>query len=68
MQWAEAWDAAHQSGTPLQKDSIVHVWQRSTDLAGVLADGFDVLLNVGYFENSWYAATSYPEPEPEPEP
>ena len=54
VQWAEAWDAAHNSGTPLQKDSIVHVWQTSTDLAGVLADGYDVLLNVGYFENSWY--------------
>jgi len=32
----------------------------------VLADGFDVLLNVGYFENSWYVAISRPEPEPSP--
>jgi hexosaminidase len=58
VQWAEAW----QSGRGrMQKDSIVHVWQKSTNVAEVLADGHNVLLNVGYdpmgegrTSDSWY--------------
>merc|ERR1719231_1804463 len=53
VQWAEAWGAAH-TRVKLHKDSIVHVWQSTTNVAEVVADGYDVIINVGYFEQSWY--------------
>ena len=51
VQWSEVYD---HFGTALDARTVVHVWKSSTNVTAVLADGFDVLRNVGYSSNSWY--------------
>lgn len=34
--------------------TVVHVWKPSTNVTAVVAAGYDVLVNVGYVDNSWY--------------
>mmetsp|Transcript_29905 Transcript_29905/g.92579 ORF Transcript_29905/g.92579 Transcript_29905/m.92579 type:complete len:512 (+) Transcript_29905:1189-2724(+) len=51
VQWSEVFDHFK---TDLDKTTIVHVWKSVTNVTEVLADGYDVLLNVGYDETSWY--------------
>ena len=38
----------------LAKETIVHIWKSVTNVTEVLADGYNVLLNVGYDASSWY--------------
>ena len=51
IQWSEVFDHFK---TELPKDVIVHIWKSVTNVTEVVADGYNVLLNVGYDANSWY--------------
>ena len=51
VQWSEVFDHFK---TALPKEVIVHVWKSVTNVSEVLADGYDVLRNVGYDATSWY--------------
>ena len=51
MQWSEVFDHFK---TRLPKEVIVHVWKAVTNVTEVVADGYDVLRNVGYNKKSWY--------------
>merc|ERR1712203_77547 len=51
VQWSEVFD--HFKGQ-LAKETIVHIWKGVTNVTEVLADGYQVLLNVGYNAKSWY--------------
>ena len=51
VQWSEVFDHFK---TKLDKRIVVHVWKSVTNVTEVLADGYDVLRNVGYYKNSWY--------------
>ena len=51
VQWSEVFD--HFKAT-LPKNTVVHVWKDDTNVTEVLADGYDVLRNVGYDATSWY--------------
>ena len=44
--------------TNLDKRTIVHIWKANTNVTEVVANGYNVLLNVGYFNMSWYQAPS----------
>ena len=50
MQWSEVFD---HFGTDLPKDVIVHIWKSVTNVTQVVADGYNVILNVGYDKTSW---------------
>ena len=50
-QWSEVYDHFK---SDLPKNTIVHVWKAVTNVTEVLADGYDVLRNVGYDATSWY--------------
>eukprot|EP00945_MAST-04E_sp_MAST-4E-sp1_P006967 g6967.t1 len=51
IQWSEVFDHFK---TELPKDVIVHIWKSVTNVTEVVADGYNVLLNVGYDAKSWY--------------
>jgi hexosaminidase len=51
VQWSEVFDHFK---TELPKDVIVHIWKSVTNVTEVVADGYNVLLNVGYDKTSWY--------------
>lgn len=51
IQWSEVFDHFK---TELPKDVIVHIWKSVTNVTEVVADGYNVLLNVGYDSTSWY--------------
>ena len=51
VQWSEVYDHFK---TKLDKRTVVHVWKPVTNVTAVVADGYDVLLNVGYTNVSWY--------------
>lgn len=51
VQWSEVFDHFK---TELNKDIIVHIWKGVTNVTEVVADGYNVLLNVGYDKTSWY--------------
>ena len=51
VQWSEVFDHFK---TRLPKEVIVHVWKAVTNVTEVVADGYDVLRNVGYNKKSWY--------------
>ena len=51
VQWSEVFDHFK---TKLPKQVIVHVWKSVTNVTEVLADGYNVLRNVGYDATSWY--------------
>jgi hexosaminidase len=51
VQWSEVYDHFK---TKLAKETVVHIWKSNTNVTEVLADGYDVLLNVGYYPKSWY--------------
>ena len=51
MQWSEVYDHFK---TRLAKDVIVHVWKAVTNVTEVVANGYDVIRNVGYDATSWY--------------
>eukprot|EP00750_Incisomonas_marina_P025664 INCI5614.1.p1 GENE.INCI5614.1~~INCI5614.1.p1 ORF type:complete len:640 (-),score=92.44 INCI5614.1:104-2023(-) len=51
VQWSEVFDHFK---TELPKDVIVHIWKSVTNVTEVVADGYNVLLNVGYDPTSWY--------------
>ena len=38
----------------LERRTIVHIWKSVTNVTQVVADGYNVLLNVGYNNISWY--------------
>ena len=40
--------------TKLDKNVIVHVWKDVTNVTEVVANGYDVIRNVGYDNISWY--------------
>ena len=40
--------------TTLDKRTIVHVWKSVTNVTEVVANGYRVLRNVGYYPLSWY--------------
>jgi hypothetical protein len=40
--------------TSLDLSTVVHVWLRDTNVTEVVANGYDVLVNVGYVPHSWY--------------
>lgn len=50
VQWSEVFDHFK---TELPKDVIVHIWKSVTNVTEVVADGYNVLLNVGYDPTSW---------------
>ena len=54
VQWSEVFDHFKAA---LPKEVIVHVWKAVTNVTEVLADGYNVLRNVGYDKTSWCAAT-----------
>ena len=51
VQWSEVYDHFK---TALPKEVIVHVWKSVTNVTEVVANGYDVLRNVGYDKTSWY--------------
>jgi len=51
VQWSEVFDHFK---TKLDKKTIVHIWKSVTNVTEVVADGYNVLLNVGYDSTSWY--------------
>merc|ERR1712166_183423 len=51
VQWSEVFDHFK---TELDKRTIVHIWKSVTNVTEVVADGYNVLLNVGYDATSWY--------------
>eukprot|EP00940_MAST-03C_sp_MAST-3C-sp2_P000220 g220.t1 len=51
VQWSEVYDHFK---TELDKRTVVHIWKSNTNVTEVVANGYDVLRNVGYFQNSWY--------------
>ncbi len=46
-------------GTQLPKEVIVHIWKSVTNVTEVVADGYNVLLNVGYDATSWFVHTAH---------
>jgi len=51
VQWSEVFDHFQDK---LAKGTIVHIWKPNTNVTQVVADGYNVLINVGYVEDSWY--------------
>ena len=51
VQWSEVYDHFK---TKLNKDTIVHIWKSVTNVTEVVANGYKVLVNVGYNKLSWY--------------
>lgn len=51
VQWSEVYDHFK---TALPPQVIVHVWKSVTNVTEVVANGYDVLRNVGYDSTSWY--------------
>ena len=51
VQWSEVYDHFK---TDLDKKTIVHVWKSVTNVTEVVANGYDTIVNVGYFDKSWY--------------
>jgi len=51
VQWSEVYDHFK---TTLDKQTIVHIWKSVTNVTEVVANGYNVLLNVGYDSQSWY--------------
>jgi hexosaminidase len=51
VQWSEVYDHFRAS---LPKETIVHIWKGVTNVTEVVANGYDVLRNVGYNNVSWY--------------
>lgn len=51
VQWSEVYDHFK---TKLDKKTIVHIWKSVTNVTEVVANGYNVLLNVGYDATSWY--------------
>ena len=70
VQWSEVYDHFK---TKLDPRVIVHVWKDVTNVTEVVANGYDVLRNVGYDKTSWsarqrhtHARARTPPPRPEP--
>jgi len=40
--------------TSLDPATVVHVWKSDTNLTEVAANGYEMLVNVGYVPESWY--------------
>jgi hexosaminidase len=51
VQWSEVYDHFK---TQLPPEVIVHVWKSVTNVTEVVANGYDVIRNVGYDATSWY--------------
>lgn len=51
VQWSEVYDHFK---SKLAKETVVHIWKSVTNVTEVVADGYQVLLNVGYNNESWY--------------
>lgn len=51
IQWSEVFDHFKEK---LPKETIIHVWKTVTNVTEVVALGYNVLRNVGYYSNSWY--------------
>jgi len=51
VQWSEVFDHFK---SDLPKETIVHVWKSVTNVTEVVALGYNVLRNVGYYPKSWY--------------
>jgi len=51
VQWSEVFDHFKDK---LPKETIIHIWKDVTNVTEVVADGYNVLVNVGYFPLSWY--------------
>lgn len=51
VQWSEVYDHFQ---TKLNKKTVVHIWKSNTNVSSVLANGYEVILNVGYWPKSWY--------------
>tara|TARA_B100000780_G_C20714704_1_gene284109 strand:+ start:214 stop:504 length:291 start_codon:yes stop_codon:yes gene_type:complete len=51
VQWSEVYDHFK---TKLDKRTVVHIWKPNTNVTEVAANGYDVLINVGYVAKSWY--------------
>jgi hexosaminidase len=51
IQWSEVYDHFK---TKLDKRTVVHIWKSNTNVTEVVANGYQVLLNVGYCGDSWY--------------
>eukprot|EP01062_Namystynia_karyoxenos_P048312 TRINITY_DN3672_c0_g1_i7.p2 TRINITY_DN3672_c0_g1~~TRINITY_DN3672_c0_g1_i7.p2 ORF type:complete len:629 (+),score=239.74 TRINITY_DN3672_c0_g1_i7:76-1887(+) len=51
VQWSEVYDHFK---TKLDKKTVVHIWKSVTNVTEVVANGYQVLLNVGYNSVSWY--------------
>ena len=51
IQWEEVF--VH-FGSALAKESIVHVWKSTATLPQITSLGYQALINVGYYNESWY--------------
>jgi hexosaminidase len=51
VQWSEVYDHFK---TALDKKTVVHIWKPNTNVTEVVANGYNVLINVGYVAKSWY--------------
>lgn len=51
VQWSEVYDHFK---TKLDPKTVVHIWKSNTNVTEVAANGYDVLINVGYANHSWY--------------
>lgn len=51
IQWSEVFE---EFGYNTSKDIIIHVWKKDTNLTYLLEGGYNALVNVGYWDHSWY--------------
>ncbi|CAK0847582.1 unnamed protein product [Prorocentrum cordatum] len=51
VQWSEVYDHFKAS---LPKETIVHIWKGVTNVTEVVANGYDVLINVATGDKPWY--------------
>jgi len=51
VQWSEVFDHFKDK---LAKGTVVHIWKSNTNVTQVVDLGYNVIINVGYYKNSWY--------------
>jgi len=51
VQWSEVFDHFQDK---LAKGTVVHIWKSNTNVTQVVDLGYNVIINVGYYKNSWY--------------
>ena len=59
VQWGDVYTHSSIAKNTLPKEVVLHVWRKTTNVTAPLADGYNVILNVGYDGLSWYVFSSF---------